>query len=609
MKNVLFILCLLLCIGQGVVSAEAGTVAFDDSDAPEPLFQFTFSRELIALATTDERFSAVEHLSIRTYAAADGVFDAFVRYYGETLQATGWQTFAEAVGMHIYILKEPGAPGTITGIFAIVKSGEEVSLLNIVGSLAENRIAALLRRLHLLGIEIPELKSLPVTRASSTKTGGSSDISIGTGTRPPQPTPPTRTFSYTLDGGFGGPGVRFNRVTGWELGAGFDFGIPGVSVSGAQQKPRFFGEMGYGFGNRLFSYDIGVDVPPLSYSRRTASASGGTTTRNMTIGLGLRAKVFRETDVIMPHITLGERYNSPFSLMYSLFGGSDLHNYYLRNGFEIGLRWEGGRRQVPMHAVMLTFLAETHASLQKSTDWHFLNWQSERKARENPEITDGRMRSLVLQYDFSTRALKAGALASGTNHHLEDWQNTETLQDAIARGKLHHLGWHNTLFVEYSGAALRSDFDFTRYQLHLRYAYPLGPHHIRARAIGSFATAALPIQRQFVIGGPGTLNGYSLYEFAGDRGILVNVEYFHHLPSLFAGLGQPRSELPIFVVAFLDGGQVWAASGENDVSEPRGSAGIGLQFGEDNFIFRGNVAKGFEVEQGIQFNLVWFYSF
>ena len=604
MKNVSLILCLLLCIGQGVVSAETGTVAFNYPDAPVPIFQLNFDRELLALVTTDERFSAVENLSLHTYTAEDDVFDAFVRYYGETLKANGWNTFAEAEDMHIYVL----AASDLPGIFAIVKNDAEVSLLNIVGALAENRLATVLRNLHLLGIEIPALKSLKGQEAETEEVPTASQGSVSIST----PAPPSRTFSYTLDGGIGGPGVRFNRVTGWELNAGFDYRIPGIPVPDDGQKPRIDGIVGYGFGNRLLSYDITLDVPSLlSYSRKHVSPSGGTITRDMTLGLGLRAKMFRKMDVITPNIAIAQRADAinPFGLLYSLFGGADLHDYYLRNGFEIGLRWEGGRQQVPMHAVTLTFFAETHESLPKSTDWHFLNWQSARKARENPEITDGRMRGLVLQYDFNTRALKEGAFANSVNHHLEDWQNTQPLQDAIAHGKLHHLGWHNTFLVEFSHPALRSDFDFTRYQLHLRYAHPLGNHHIRVRAIGNFSTAVLPIQRQFAIGGPGTLNGYPLYEFAGDRGILANVEFFYRVPNISAPAFQFESDFPTFVVPFLDGGQVWNAYGENDASEPKGSAGIGLQIGEDNFILRGNVAKAFEAKQGMQFNLIWFYSF
>ena len=609
MKNVSLILWLLLCIGQGVVSAETGTVAFDYPDAPEPLFQLNFNRELIALVTTDERFSAVENLSLHTYTAEDDVFDAFVRYYGETLKANGWHTFAEAEGMHIYVL----AASDLPGIFAIVKNDAEVSLLNIVGALAENRMATVLRNLHLLGIEIPALKSLKRQEAADQEvpTASRDSVSISTAANPTQPASPSQTFTYKLDGGIGGPGIRFNRVTGWELSAMFNSSIPGIPISDDKQKPRIDGMAGYGFGNRLLSYDITLDMPLLSYSRKQVSASGGTITRNRTFGLGLRAKMFRKMDVITPNIAIAQRADAinPFGLLYSLFGGADLHDYYLRNGFEIGLRWEGGRQQVPMHAVTLTFFAETHESLPKSTDWHFLNWQSARKARENPEITDGRMRSIVLQYDFNTRALKEDELARSTNHHLEDWQNTQALQDAITHGKLHHLGWHNTFLVESGQPALGSDFDFTRYQLHLRYAHPLGSHHIRARAIGSFATAALPIQRQFAIGGPGTLNGYPLYEFAGDRGILANVEFFYRVPHISAPAFQFESDFPTFVVPFLDGGQVWNASGENDASELKGSAGIGLQIGEDNFILRGNVAKAFEAKQGMQFNLIWFYSF
>ena len=204
------------------------------------------------------------------------------------------------------------------------------------------------------------------------------------------------------------------------------------------------------------------------------------------------------------------------------------------------------------------------------------------------------MRSLTFQYDFDKR----------TNS----------------------LGWHSTLLVEHSSAAAGSDFDFTRLLLHLRYAFPLAENRIRTRFLFGFSDASLPIQRQFVIGGMGGLRGYpwlrhteesagiidyksghrsSPYAFAGDRGFLLNVEYHYRL----ANLSSWNIFRNAFAIAFLDEGQVWNVSGPAYTFDPKGNIGIGLQFGENDFIVRVNIAKAFESSQGTQITTTWYYSF
>ena len=229
---------------------------------------------------------------------------------------------------------------------------------------------------------------------------------------------------------------------------------------------------------------------------------------------------------------------------------------------------------MPTHSFKLAIVAESHDSLQKSTDWSVANWRSRRKERENPPINPGGMRSLTFQYDFNTRA--------------------------------NSLGWHNTLFIEHSNPSFGSDFDFTRYQLHLRYAYPLGKHRIRTRLLLGFSKAPLPMQRQFAITGPGGLRGYPLfapanaaerettsnwwkhsqYAFAGDRGFLFNIEYHYCLAALIDW----NIFESAFTIVFLDEGQVWNASDTKYTFDPSGNIGVGLQFGRHDFIWRVNVA-------------------
>ena len=163
------------------------------------------------------------------------------------------------------------------------------------------------------------------------------------------------------------------------------------------------------------------------------------------------------------------------------------------------------------------------------------------------------------------------------------------------------MGWHNTLLVEHSHPAVGSDFDFTRFQLQLRYTVLRGNNLIRTRLALGGATGTLPIQRQFVLGGLGTLNGYPPYAFAGDYGALLNMEYLYRLSNLHHWGFLKET----FVVLFLDQGQVWNTSDKPYRFDPKADVGIGLQFDED-YIFRYYVSKSLESGRGVQFVATWF---
>ena len=358
------------------------------------------------------------------------------------------------------------------------------------------------------------------------------------------------------------PQVGFNRVTGWELGARLDSGFRKQKSSDTSYSPgtpsefrgdalsKFFGRVGYGFGNKQFYYRVGGRAAwgePDSWH------------------LGLTTQFHRMTSIIAPD--LFPVYDDRGMVALRIFGVPDHQNYYLREGIEVALQWKPIRQR---HSFKLVLLAESHDSLRKSTDWHFFNWRSKSDVRENPVVTPGRMRSAMFKYDYSTRN--------------------------------NYLGWHNTFFVEHSNPTFGSDFEWTRFQTHIRYAYPLGRHQMRVRADCRFCTTApLPIQRQFVMGGIGTLNGYPLYAFAGDAGYLLNTEFLYNLRVF--GLRN------FSVALLLDGGQVWDLSESQRGFDPKGSVGVGLQYANDIDFLRFNVAKAFDSEQDVRFNFMIFYSF
>ena len=357
--------------------------------------------------------------------------------------------------------------------------------------------------------------------------------------------------------------LGFNRVTRWRIGTGFEVGkrkqvgplwLWSIEDRAGNPTSKLFGKVDYAFGNPHLHYRLG------------GTANWG---QPYVWNLGLTAQFHRDTAAIapeiFPHNTRG------LSHFYRVLGGHDFQNYYLRQGVELAVRWTP---VMPTHAFKISMVAERHDSLRKSTDWTIANWTSARETRGNPLITAGYMRSLAFQYDFNTRNKS--------------------------------LGWHNTLLVEHSTAAFGSDFDFTRAQLHFRYAFPLGNNRIRTRLLFGYANASLPIQRQFVISGPGGLRGYplfapanesekratsnwyrhSLYAFAGDGGFLFNLEYHYRLSNLF----NRDFFNAMFAVLFLDEGQVWHESDKSFRFDPEANIGIGFQVGEDDVVFRLNLA-------------------
>ncbi len=358
------------------------------------------------------------------------------------------------------------------------------------------------------------------------------------------------------------PLVQFNRVTGLLPVARLEVGkrrrmgplyMWYIPSSVRMHLSKLSADIGYGFGNRELNYRVGGDMmwgePDIS-------------------NLRISAQIYRATNVTAPDLL---PYHDNLSTAWAnLWGDLDLHNYYLSEGVEMSFRWEPVG---PMHSLKVIMRTESHESLQKTTDWHFGDWSSELEARENPPITPGQLRSVGLQYDLSTR-------------------------------KNSNLGWHNTLFVEHSNSAVGSNFDFTQFQLQLRYAASRGNNLIRTRLMLNAATGTLPIQRQFMLGGPGTLNGYSPYEFTGDYGALLNMEYLYRLSNLYHWGFLKET----FIVLLLDQGQVWNMSDKPYHFDPKTSIGIGWQSGE-NYPIRLYVSKSLEPERAAEVITTWYYSF
>ena len=330
---------------------------------------------------------------------------------------------------------------------------------------------------------------------------------------------------------------KFNRVHGLRLGPRLELSKPPEIETLFQ--PKLFGALSYGFSNKKLNYETGGEATLL-----------GGVNQNLTV----RFQFHRLTSVRDPDILLDDNEQLLTAFLY----GGDFRDYYLREGSEISMRWQP---ETLLHSLKLTVINEDHESLSKTTDWSLLRWTSDKE--ENTLITPGQMRSIALRYDFDSR--------------------------------FESDGWYNTFAVEHGNSAMDSDFDFTRFELHSRRYQPIGDQHtLDLRLKVGLSPKELPVQRQFIFGGPGSLRGYDLYEFAGNQGILFNLEYRHHITDYISD--------GAFVTFFIDAGQVWNKLDEVSISDPKINLGVGLLIGNN---WKLNWAQALESGRTPQFNMRW----
>ncbi|RKU08713.1 hypothetical protein C6501_16365 [Candidatus Poribacteria bacterium] len=370
-----------------------------------------------------------------------------------------------------------------------------------------------------------------------------------------------------------------NPVDGLRLGGGFELGKRWY------YDPLFFERSG-----ETIRRNVNGDTVPIrshlglmpfvfgsmSFATRTETLNyrlGGGVTFGEKSNLTYSAQIHRLTSVRDRDLLL-----SGSEQFLRAFTGADFNDYYTRQGGVMALQWQNPTLK---HTLGVSLLLEEHetilnhynSDLRIGTSRYHLDVGT--LARANSLIYDGRMHSISLKYDFDNRA------------------NTNLRYDFDNQGNKNE--WYNTFLVEHSNSAIGSEHDFTRFIVHLRNYHPIGDDRIDTRLKVGLASTfyMLPYQRQFVLGGTGTLRGYSLYEFVGNHGFLFNLEYVH---SVAKG---------IYIVPFVDIGQAWDNLADIKDVYPKANLGIGFQFG----IFRLNFARALEKNRGYQANFKWSRTF
>lgn len=260
-------------------------------------------------------------------------------------------------------------------------------------------------------------------------------------------------------------------------------------------------------------YDVGIEQRIFSF-----------------VPLYLGASVYKITDSNpLDKEIIGESENH----LAAFFFKEDYRDYFTRNGTTLHARID-----LPASSsVKLEYLDDRYTSLSTSADWSLFRGST--TFRPNPPIHEGDMNSLVATYTL----------------------------DTVDSDKCVPNGARVSFSVEKAGGRFDGDFDFTTLMLDARNYVKLSPfqflrYHFK---LGTRTQGTLPLQREFYVGGIGTLRGHDYKNLTGDQMVLGSIEY-----GAYAG-----KKMGLFV--FVDSGRAWRGDGGFKDQRLELDAGVGIE--------------------------------
>jgi outer membrane protein assembly factor BamA len=251
---------------------------------------------------------------------------------------------------------------------------------------------------------------------------------------------------------------------------------------------------------------------------------------------------------------------------------NSFRDYYRRRGAQIFSVLRAGENNE------ITAMArwDRHEPLGNATNYSF--FRDAAVYRPNPLVADQRVNALVLGYTFDTRPLSAAGQAVTYQRHLNDSLFGTSLRQAPGL----RVEWTS----EVAGRGLKGDAQFDRHILNTRGYLALSSHTLLSmRGLFGFSNGTLPLEREFAIGGIGSVHGYGFKEAAGTGMTLFNAEYRVNLGSTARG---DRDAFGVF--GFYDAGRVTSRTPSSAPSSWLRGVGVGVGGGgvRIEFGFRAN---------------------
>jgi hypothetical protein len=195
-------------------------------------------------------------------------------------------------------------------------------------------------------------------------------------------------------------------------------------------------------------------------------------------------------------------------------------DYYRRRGVQIN----AAVRLHPQVEALFAWRGERQGPLRDASD--FSLWNGDELFRPNGTARDGRLNAVLIGASVDGRGFDRESLEATYRRHQLDTLFGERLDGLEGRhddARVWRIDWTS----EFSEpGAFGSDFDFRRHIVSGRARVVVSEHQtFGVRAISGWSGGVLPPQRQFAVGGLGSVHGYDFKEQVGDTLALLNLEY------------------------------------------------------------------------------------
>jgi hypothetical protein len=316
----------------------------------------------------------------------------------------------------------------------------------------------------------------------------------------------------------------YNRVDGFAPGAAVDLTVLDRS---SFHHTNLYARASYGFAAEAARYAAGV---------RRAFGPGERVT------FGYEYHDLTDTDDAFRRDTVEERRRGR-NWLFSI-----VEDYYRRKGHEAYVFV----RPSPRLHLGVSGRSDDYESLPVEADDRL--FLVARRPRPNPEVTEGRARSLL----FTARWAAADALYEGSGAERDSFLVRNPYGGPYERSQRARVD----ASLEIAGG----DVSFRRGIVHGRGTRDLGDRvSLELRGLVGFTSGEAPPQRRFALGGAGTLRGYAFKEFPGDHLALATAEVAYRGLSRYPTLR-----------AFYDGGAVFYRGGGD--SGYKDDVGVGLEW-------------------------------
>jgi cytoskeletal protein CcmA (bactofilin family) len=267
---------------------------------------------------------------------------------------------------------------------------------------------------------------------------------------------------------------RYNRVEGLFLGLGSEKKY----YWDGRKSFTSFGSVGWGIRSHTWRGNLGI-------ARQFAlkSADG-----DEMLELGVEGYSLTDSK---DQWLIGVNENTGAALLIH----EDFRDYFERNGFSAHVAYYSQSDYFKTE-LKAAYSVDKYASLSNNTEWALFG--GEKLFRPNPPVNDGSMRSVLASAGLTT----------------------------VSKTSRGPGGWSIYGTFEYGPKTLGGDFDFDQYLLDIRRFQPVSSYdNLNARLRVGSSDGRLPIQKNYDLGGLGTLNAFPFKYETGNRMILMNAEY------------------------------------------------------------------------------------